>query len=185
MSTPNKGWAIHKKWLSAHNLYLDPDCPKLRLDHPFHVGPHISIGGLGFGYYRQSNMIKVKPHRFGVVVQAGASIHPHVTIDRGSHRDTVVGPNAKLNAFVFIGHNAYLGRDVLMGVKSTVSGSTVVGQGVIIWSHAYVEQHCEIKDGAIIGAFSHVRKGTIVGQNEVWWGNPATFQRMRGPKDEI
>ena len=185
MALIKKSWDIHPAWLSAPNLFLDPECPKIHLDQPFHVGPNVSLGGLGFGYYQESGKIKVKPHTYGVVVHAGASIHPHVTIDRGSYRDTVVGPNARLNAYAFIGHNVQLGRDVLMGVKSTVSGSTLVGRGVIIWSHAYVEQHCQIKDGAIIGAFSHVRKGSQVRRNEVWWGNPAKFQRMRGPEDEI
>lgn len=180
-----KKWDIHHDWLSAPNLFLDPECPKLQLNKPFHIGPGVCIGGLGFGYYEDSGVIKVKPHNYGVIVQAGASIHPHVTIDRGSHRDTVVGPNAKLNAFAFIGHNVDMARNVLMGVKSTVSGSTVVGQGVIIWSHAYVSQHCKIEDGAIVGAYSHVRKGTEIGPNEVWWGNPATYQRMRGPQDEL
>ena len=185
MALIKKSWNIHHTWLSAPNLFLDPECPKLRLNQPFHVGPNVSIGGLGFGYFRESGKIKTKPHKYGVVVRAGASFHPGVTIDRGSHRDTLVGSNAKLNAYAFIGHNVRLGRDVLMGVKSTVSGSTVVGEGVIIWSHAYVEQHCLIKAGAIIGAFAHVRKGSVVGQDEVWWGNPAKYQRMKGPEDEI
>lgn len=185
MALIKKTWKIHPAWLSAPNLFLDPECPKLRLDHPFHIGPNVSIGGKGFGYYRESGTIKAKSHTYGVIIQAGASIHPGVTIDRGSHRDTLVGPNALLNAYAFIGHNVRLGRDVLMGVKATVSGSTVVGPGVIIWSHAYIAQHCQIKDGAIIGAFAYVEKGSVVGPDEVWWGNPAKYQRMRGPEDGI
>ena len=181
-----KSWNIHPAWLSAPNLYLDPECLKLDLAVPFKVGSGVSIGGRGFGYHSdKGGKIRPKSHRYGVIIGPGASLHPNITIDRGSHRDTIVGPNAKLNAYAFIGHNVRLGRNVLMGVKSTVSGSTVVGGGVIIWSHAYVEQHCQIGDGAIIGAFSHLIKGSVVKRDEVWWGNPAKFQRMKGPEDEL
>ena len=179
-----RNWEIHRGWMSAPNLHLDPDCPKIVLQAPFHVGPGISIGGLGYGYEPdESGKIKVKSHRHGVVVLAGASLHPGVVIDRGSHRDTVIGHNAKLNAYSFVGHNGFLGRNVMMGVKSSISGSTVVGNDAKIWSHAYVAQHCRIEDGAIIGAFSNVLKGATVGENEVWFGNPAKYRRMRRESD--
>lgn len=180
-----KKWEIHRGWMLAKNLYLDQDCPRIILEHPFHVGPGVSIGGRGFGYHRKGGKIIAKDHKYGVTVKAGASLHPHVTIDRGSHRDTFVGNNAKLNAFSFIGHNVQLGRGVLAGVRASISGSTVVGDGAIIWSHAYVAQHCVIGERAIVGAFSHVLKGTQIGPEEVWYGNPATLMRMRGPQDEI
>lgn len=179
-----KDWTVHHGWLAAPNLHLDRGCPKLVLEVPFYVGPGVSIGGRGFGYYADSEGgLKPKDHKYGVIVKAGASFHPHVTIDRGSHRDTVIGPNAKLNAFSFIGHNVELGRAVLMGVKSSISGSTVIGDGVKIWSHAYIAQRCKIGDRAIIGAFSNVINGTIIGEEEVWFGNPAKYQRMRRDGD--
>lgn len=185
MAISNKDWTIHKKWLSAQGLYLDQECPRMLLEYPFHVGPGVSLGGRGFGYKRKGGKIIAKDHRHGVIVKAGAYIHPHVTIDRGSWRDTYVGNNSMLNAFSFLGHNVRLGRGVLVGVKASISGSTVLGDEVVIWSHAYVAQHCVIGDRAIVGAFSHVLKGTEIGPEEVWFGNPATRIRMRGPQDKI
>ena len=111
-------------------------------------------------------------------------MHPRVTIDRGSWRHTEIGFDARLNAGSFIGHNVNIGDGLLLGVGSAISGSSVVGDLVEIWSHAYIAQRCEIGDGAIIGARSNVLKGTKIGKNQVWFNNEksyATFQRMRDP----
>jgi len=177
MSRIKKSWNIHPDWIKAHDFYADEDCPMIVLEHPFHVGPSVRIGGLGFGYDRRT--LKVKSHKYGVVVKAGASLHSGVVIDRGQNRDTTVGPNARLNALTFVGHDVQIGRALIMGVKSSVSGSTTIGDYVQIWSHAYIEQSCEIGDRAIVGAFSHVRDRTKISEGEVWFGNPAKFQRMR------
>ena len=153
---------------------------------PFHLGSGIKVGGLGFGYERidegaeiDQRWLKVKSHKFGVIIKAGASLHNDVNIDRGSWRDTIIGNNARINSKAFIGHNVQIDRGVLIGVGSAISGSSNIGKGVVIWSKAYIEPRCTIGDGAIVGARSHVRTGTKIGSNEVWWGSPAKFQRMR------
>jgi UDP-3-O-[3-hydroxymyristoyl] glucosamine N-acyltransferase len=186
MSVTKRDWKINSEWEIAHNIYFDPNCPKLYLEVPFHLGSSIKIGGLGFGYERMEGeteldkrWLKLKSHQYGVEVKAGASIHNDVNIDRGSWRDTVIGNNARINSKVFIGHNVQIDRGVLIGVGSAISGSCDIGKGVVVWSKAYVEQRCNIGDGAIIGAKAHVRADSEIGPNEVWWGNPAKFQRMR------
>ncbi len=179
---------IDKGWLYAHNLYIDKDCPKVILEVPYLVGSNVSIGSVGFGYEqdKKPGFLKIRDHRYGVIVKAGGSIHDGVIIHRGNWRDTVIGNNARLNAKSFIGHNVQTGRNLLMGFDSGVSGSTTIGDNVRIWTKAYIEQRCFIGDGAIIGAFSHVRKNTKIGENEVWFNREkpyATKQRMRNRGD--
>ena len=56
-----------------------------------------------------------------------------------------------------------------------------MGDGVQIWSKAYVAQRCEVGDGAIIGANANVLKGSVIGAGELWFNKEktyATFQRM-------
>jgi len=177
MSRIKKNWDIHPDWIKAYDFYADEDCPMICLEQPFHVGPSVRIGGLGFGYDRAT--LKVKSHKYGVIVKAGASLHSGVIIDRGQNRDTIVGSNSRLNALTFLGHDVQTGRALIMGVKASVSGSTTVGDNVQIWSHAYIAQSCKIGDRAIVGAFSNVRPRTKIGEGEVWFGNPAVFRRMR------
>jgi len=186
MSVQKRDWEIDSEWEIAHNIYFDPNCPKLRLEVPFHLGSGIKIGGLGFGYERmeegagiEQRWLKVKSHDYGVIVKAGAALHNDVNIDRGSWRDTIIGNNARINSKAFIGHNVQIDRGVLVGVGSAISGSCNIGKGVVIWSNAYIEERSTVGDGAIVGARSHVRRGTEIGANEVWWGSPAKFQRMR------
>lgn len=172
---------IERSWRDAPFIHIDPDCLYFELELPLRLGPFISLGGHGFGYLEsESGALSVpKDHVYGLIIRAGAAIHPRVTIDRGSWRHTRIGFDARLNAGSFIGHNVEIGDGFLLGVGSSVSGSSEIGDRVEVWSHAYIAQHCLIGDGSIIGQGSNVLKGTEIGKNEVWFGNPAKLQRRR------
>ena len=171
---------IERSWRDAPFIHIDPDCSHYELELPLRLGPFISLGFHGFGYYRgDQGWIETKDHKFGLIIRAGAVLHPRVTVDRGSWRHTRIGVNARLNAGSFIGHNVEIGDGFLLGVGSSISGSSEIGSLVEVWSHAYIAQHCQIGDGSIIGQGANVLKGTEIRKNEVWFGNPAEFQRMR------
>ncbi len=173
---------VERSWRDAPFIHIDPDCPYLELEEPLRVGPFVSLGGHGFGYFRSmEGWIESKPHEYGLIIRGGAAIHPRVTIDRGSWRHTEIGFNARINALCFVGHNVKIGDGLLMGVGSAISGSSNVGDRVQLWSKAYVAQRCEVGDGAIIGAYANVLKGSVIGKGEVWFNHEksyATFQRM-------
>ena len=196
-----RDWKIAPSWIVAINdqrVRIDPECPMLKLEHSFHLGSGIDVGGLGFGYKGEEGIdpetlwpqrwLRVKDHKYGVIVKAGASLHNKVNIDRGSWRDTVVGSNSRINTGAFIGHNVQIGRGCLINEGASISGSSDVGDFVVIWKRACIEHHVTIKKGAIVGAFSHVRTGTVIGEYEVWFNDPdkgyAVFQRMRGERDD-
>lgn len=194
-------WEIGPRWIVAindHRVHIDPECPTLKLEYPFHLGSDINIGGLGFGYEREEDVdpetlwthrwLRVKDHKYGVIVKAGAALHNKVNIDRGSWRDTVVGPNSRINTGSFIGHNVQIGRGCLINEGVSISGSSNIEDFVVIWKRACIEQHVTIKKGAMIGARSHVRKGAVIGECEVWFNDPdkgyAVFQYIRGEKPD-
>jgi acetyltransferase-like isoleucine patch superfamily enzyme len=127
---------IHEKWKKAPFIHLDPDCPKLILCEPEAIGPFCSIGGFGFGYYRdhkENTWREPKSHEYGLIILEGARLHPGVTIDRGSWRDTFIGKYARLNMGVSIGHNNRIGDDCLINMGVSISGSCNIGNRVIIW----------------------------------------------------
>ena len=193
-----RDWEIDPGWVVAindHRVRIDSECPMLKLEHPFHLGADINIGGLGFGYEAEEGLnpegrwLKVKDHKYGVIVKAGASLHNKVNIDRGSWRDTVVGPNSRINTGAFIGHNVQIGRGCLINEGVSISGSSNVEDFVVIWKRACIEQHVTIKKGAMVGAHAHVRKGEVIGEREVWFNDAdkgyAVFQHMRGESDDL
>jgi len=165
---------IHKIWYKAPAVQLDPECPYLHLEKPLRVGPFASIGFPGFRYER-GEMWTPKPHPFGVVVLEGAALHSHVTIDRGSWRDTFIGKNVRLNNYSHIGHNVRLGDNVIVGVGGAIAGSTEIGDHVEIWSGAKIKERLKIGEGAVIGMGAIVLKDVPPHTTVV--GNPARVLR--------
>lgn len=141
---------IHDTWRKAPSIEIDPECPTIYLGKPLRIGPFASIGFPGFGYKKEETWIP-KLHPFGLVILEGAALHSHVTIDRGSWRDTFIGKNVRINNYAHVGHNVRIGDNVLLGVGAKISGSTEVGNHVVIWNGADIKQHLKIGDGAVIG----------------------------------
>lgn len=141
---------IHETWLKGSFIQIDPECTKLHLEKPLRIGPFASIGFPGFGYYEDGEW-SPKDHLFSLVILEGAALHSHVTIDRGSWRDTVIGRNARLNNYSHVGHNVLIGDNVLIGVGAKIAGSVEIGNSVKVWNGAIIKQRLKIGEGAVIG----------------------------------
>ena len=161
---------IHKDWLKAPFIAIDPECLKLHLEKPLRIGPFASIGFHGFGYY-EDGVWSTKDHLFGVVVLEGTALHSHVTIDRGSWRDTVIGRNVRLNNYSHVGHNVEIGDNVLVGVGAKKAGSVEIGDSVKIWNGAEIKHHLNIGEGAVVGMGAVVIRDVL--PNTIVVGNPA------------
>ena len=132
---------IHDSWLKAPSIEIDSECPKLHLEKPLRIGPFASIGFPGFGYY-EDEVWSPKDHLFGVVVLEGAALHSHVTIDRGSWRDTRIGRNVRLNNYSHVGHNVEIGDNVIVGVGAKIAGSVEIGDSATISNGAWYGGGC-------------------------------------------
>ncbi len=119
-----------------------------------HPGARIGQDGFGFAI-DPGGHIKV-PQVGRVLIGDDCDIGANTTIDRGSMRDTVVGPGCWIDNLVQIGHNVELGRGCVIAAMAGISGSTKVGNFVAIGGQVGMAGHLEIGDGVQIAAQSGI-----------------------------
>ncbi len=117
-----------------------------------HSGTVIGSDGFGFTTDRKTGRHTKIPQIGNVVINDDVEIGANVTIDRATLGSTVIGPGAKIDNLVQLGHNAKIGRDCLVVSQTGIAGSTTVGNNVILAGQAGVAGHLTIGDGAIITA---------------------------------
>jgi UDP-3-O-[3-hydroxymyristoyl] glucosamine N-acyltransferase len=117
------------------------------------IHPGVHIGQDGFGYVPgKGGHIKV-PQTGRVIIQDDVEIGSGTAVDRGAHRDTMIGEGTKIDNLVQIAHNVSIGRHCIIVAHTGISGS------------------CTIGDGAQLAARSGVMHDVPAG--EVWGGAPA------------
>ncbi len=109
------------------------------------------LGSDGFGYVFGDGAHQKIPHVGRCVVEDDVEIGANTTIDRGSVGDTVIGAGTKIDNLVHLGHNVRVGRLCLIMAQVGVSGSTVIGDGVILAGQAGLAGHITVGKGARIG----------------------------------
>lgn len=135
------------------------------------IGPGAVIGWDGFGYKRHHDHWVRKPQAHGVVIEANVHIGANTCIDRGSHRDTVIGEGTRIDNLVHIAHNVQVGKHCLIIAGAELSGSVELGDWAWVGPNACVREHLTIGDEALIGIGAVVVKDIPAG--ETWCGNPA------------
>jgi UDP-3-O-[3-hydroxymyristoyl] glucosamine N-acyltransferase len=133
-----------------------------------HPGAH--IGQDGFGYLPGRRHTKV-PQTGRVILQDDVEIGAGTTVDRGAHRDTMIGEGTKIDNLVQIAHNVSIGRHCLIAAQNGIAGSATLGDYVVMGGNAGLIDHVTIGDGAQLAARSGVMHDVPAG--EVWGGAPA------------
>jgi UDP-3-O-[3-hydroxymyristoyl] glucosamine N-acyltransferase len=110
------------------------------------------VGSPGFGFLSTASGHERVPQVGGCLIGDDVEIGAGSCIDRGSLEDTVIGRGTKLDNLVHIGHNVHLGQHCLVMAGVGVSGSTRIGDGVVLAGQAGLVGHIEVGDGARIGA---------------------------------
>lgn len=129
------------------------------------------IGEQGFGVASDAAGMLDVPHLGRVIIQDRATIGANTTIDRGMFDDTVIGEDAKIDNLCQIAHNVTIGRGSQIAAFAGVSGSTVVGDRVIMGGRVGIGDHRQIGAGAVLAGGSAVFKDIPAG--ETWTGYPA------------
>lgn len=134
------------------------------------------LGSDGFGFVRDpgSGAYEKFPQMGRLEIGDDVEIGANTTIDRGALDATVIGSGTKLDNLVHVGHNACIGRNVVIAAQTGISGSAVIEDNAIIGGQVGIADHVTIGEGAILGAQCGVPSNkTIRGKGEVFWGTPA------------
>lgn len=129
------------------------------------------IGEAGFGAAASSKGPMDIPQLGRVILQDDVSVGANSCIDRGAYDDTVIGEGTKIDNLVQIAHNVVMGRFCLVAAHVGISGSVVVGDGVMFGGRAGVGDHQTVGAGARVAAAAAVLSDVPAG--ETWSGYPA------------
>ncbi len=113
-----------------------------------HSGVRIGTEGFGWLDHGRSNRKIAQLGR--VIVQDRVEIGANSTIDRGALGDTVLGEGTKIDNLVQIGHNCRIGRNCLIAAMTGLSGSTIVGDGVLMGGNVGTSGHLTIGAGSVL-----------------------------------
>ena len=118
-----------------------------------HAGVRIGQDGFGFAMGREGHL-KV-PQIGRVVIHDHVEIGANSTVDRGALSDTIIGEGTKIDNLVQIGHNVVIGRHCVIVAQVGISGSTELGDFVVMGGQSGAVGHIKIGAGAQIAGTSH------------------------------
>lgn len=135
------------------------------------------IGERGYNYTvgpdREKHMLK---HYGGVSIGDRVHIGENVCISRGAIDDTTICDGVKIDALVHIAHNCIIGKNSMILVPTSVSGSAEIGEDCHIAANI-------IRNQTKIGARAMLGLGSVVvrdiPENVIAYGNPAKPVRAR------
>jgi len=151
----------------------------VKIYHDCQVGNNVIIhagtiiGSDGFGFAPQSDgTFKKVPQIGNVLIEDEVEIGANACIDRATMGSTVIKRGAKLDNLVQLAHNVEVGTHSVIAAQSGISGSTKLGNNVMIGGQAGIVGHIHIADGSKINAQSGVSK-SIKTPNSAVTGSPA------------
>ena len=128
------------------------------------------IGADGFGFEMVDGRHQ-KIQQLGIVqIDDDVEIGANTTVDRARFGRTWIQQGVKIDNLVQIAHNVVIGKNSVIVAQTGISGSTRVGERVIMGGQVGIVGHIEIADGTMIAAQSGISKSVPGG---VWFGSPA------------
>ncbi len=130
------------------------------------------IGADGFGFVPDANGVYEKMPQVGnVIIEDDVEVGANTTIDRATIGHTVIRQGTKLDNLVQVGHNAELGKHIVVVAQSGIAGSSKVGDYVQIGGQVGVAGHLNIGNRVKVAAQSGI--GSDIPDNTVVQGSPA------------
>lgn len=112
-----------------------------------------------------------------VVISDNVEIGALCSIDKGVSGDTFIGFGTKFDNHVQVGHDTYIGCNVLVGSHCAIAGVTRIEDDVILWGRVVINKDLVIGKGAIILATSGVDKSIEGGKT--YFGIPVDEARKK------
>jgi UDP-3-O-[3-hydroxymyristoyl] glucosamine N-acyltransferase len=128
------------------------------------------IGADGFGFEFVEGRYQKIPQVGIVQIDNDAEIGANTTIDRARFGRTWIQEGVKIDNLVQIAHNVIIGKNTIIAAQTGISGSTRVGEKVMMAGQVGVIGHLTIADNTIIAAQSGISKDLPGG---AWFGSPA------------
>ena len=165
---------IGDRTIIHHNVVIRSGT-KIGTDCTIFSGARIGERGYNYtiGSHREKHMIK---HYGGVSIGSYVHIGENVCISRGAIDDTVICNGVKIDALVHIAHNCIIGKNSMILVPTSVSGSVEVGEDCHIAADI-IRNQVHIGDRSMLGLGSVVVKD--IPENTIAYGNPAKPIRKR------
>jgi UDP-3-O-[3-hydroxymyristoyl] glucosamine N-acyltransferase len=139
-------------------------CSSARLGKFVRVGPNAVIGHDGFGFIPVDGGVKKMRQVGGVVIGDFVELGAGTCVDRGTLGDTIIEEGSRLDNLVQVGHNAHIGKNVIIAAQSGLAGSTRVEDGALIGGQVGIADHRCIGAGAMVGAKSGVTRDVKPGE---------------------
>jgi len=130
------------------------------------------IGADGFGFVPDAHGVYEKMPQVGnVILEDDVEVGANTTIDRATIGHTIIRQGTKLDNLVQVGHNAELGRHIVVVAQSGIAGSSKVGDHAQIGGQVGVAGHLHIGARVKIAAQSGI--GSDIPEDAVVQGSPA------------
>jgi UDP-3-O-[3-hydroxymyristoyl] glucosamine N-acyltransferase len=169
--------------------------PGTRLEANVRIGAGSILGSQGFGFLAPDpdGRRRAVPQVGGVIVREGADIGALVAVDRGTLGDTEIGPGARLDNLVQVGHNSRIGAGAVLAGQVGISGSVDIGDGAVLAGQSGVADHRRIGRGATLmaraAAFRDVPDGAVYAGTPArprarWLKQLATLSRLARRRED-
>lgn len=134
------------------------------------IGANSVIGAPGFVPYGLGPT-KCLPLLGSVMIGPNVRIGALCTVDRGLISTTYIGSHALLDNMVHVGHDAFVGENVVMAGQSGIAGFARINSHVTCGGQVGIAPHVTIDEGARVSGKTFVH--CDIKKHEIWSGNPA------------
>lgn len=156
------------------NVTIYRDC-NIGNDCIIHAGSVIGSDGFGFATTKLGEHIKIYQNG-NVVIKNNVEIGANCTIDRAAFASTIIEDMVRIDNLVHIAHNCIIGKGSILVTQTGLSGSTVLGEYVVMAGQSGTTGHLEIAPYTTISARGVVSK-SITEPKKQWAGFPLMEHR--------
>jgi len=158
-----------------------------------HSGAVIGSDGFGYAHDREGRHVK-RPQVGYVQVDDDVEIGANVCVDRATFGRTWIKRGTKIDNLVQVGHNVEIGEDSIIVSQGGISGSTTLGNGLVMGGKAAVSGHLKIGNRVTMagkaGVMNDQEDGAVVAgfpafPHKKWLRSASIFQKLPDLAKEV